>query len=245
MKKMLIFLASILLAYDAKVLPFDEFDIKASVSGEVIFADKNFEAENVNNKTIVKLDDYQEKVNKTNLKTQIKLLKNEIKKTKEALKRKEKTYLKYKDLKTKSQIEKDLKFYDYINTYNQLINLKLSLSSDMANLKKTEDLINKKNIKANGYVYEIYVNRGDYLTPGRLVAKVYDTSREKLYIYVPVDKINSIKTKRIYINNKLSSFKITKIWHVPDEKFVTSYKVELVGKGLKFGDIVDVEFKKE
>ena len=62
-------------------------------------------------------------------------------------------------------------------------------------------------------------------------------------IYVPIDEIDKIKNKYIYINGKKSEFKIYKIWNVPDTQYVTSYKVELVGNGLKFGDIVKVEFK--
>jgi len=74
------------------------------------------------------------------------------------------------------------------------------------------------------------------------VARGYDISKQKLYIYVPIDKIDSIKNKKVYINKKRSNFKIYKIWKIPDDKYITSYKVELIGKGLKFGDIVNVSF---
>lgn len=245
MKKLVILIASILFAYNAKVLPFDEYDIKAAVSGKVIFAKKNLEAKNLKNKIIVKLDDYQQKVDINNTLFQIAILKQEIVNQKKVVQRKKKIFLKYKDLKTKSQVEKDLKFYDYMVSYNQLLNLKQQLGNLKDNLKKLKDIVNKKNIKVNGYLYKIYLNKDDYVTPGRLIAKVYDISKQKLYVYVPIDKVNEIKNKRIYINGKLSNFKITKIWKVPDETYITSYKIELVGNGLKFGDIVDVEFKKE
>lgn len=245
MKKIIIFMACWLFAYDAKVLPFDEYDVKSAVSGKVVYANKNLEAKNLKNKTVVKLDDYQENVDINNTKIQIDILKQEIKNQKAIVKRKKETYLKYKNLKTKSKLEKDLKFYDYMASYNQLLNLTAQLSNLKNNLKKLKDIVNKKNIKISGYLYKLYIDKDDYATPGRLIAKVYDISKQKLYIYVPIDKINSIKNKKIYINSKLSKFKITKIWKVPDEQYVTSYKVELVGNGLKFGDIVDVEFKKE
>ena len=245
MKKILLFLASLLLAYDARVLPFDEYDIKSAVSGKVVFANKNLEAKNIKNEIIVKLDDFNEKVNINNTLIQIKIIKREIENQEQILKRKQKTYLKYKNLKTKSKLEKDLKFYDYINAFNKLLSLKSNIENLKSNLKKLKDLINKKNIVANGYIYKIYVDKGDYVTPGRLIAKVYDVSKQKLYIYVPIDKINQIKNKKIYINDKLSNFKIYKIWKIPDETYITSYKVELIGNGLKFGDIVNVKFKKE
>ncbi|GAX87943.1 conserved hypothetical protein [Lebetimonas natsushimae] len=245
MKKIIIFISALLFAYDAKVVPFDEYDVKAAVSGKVIYANKNLEAKTLKNRTIVKLDDYQEKADINNTITQIDFLKQEILNQEKTVKRKKETYLKYKNLKTKSQIEKDLKFYDYMNSYNQLLNLKQQLSNSISSLKKLKDIVNKKNIKISGYLYKIYINKGDYATPGRLIAKVYDVSKQKLYVYVPIDKIETIKNKKIYINNKLSNFKISKIWKISDEQYITSYKVELTGNGLKFGDIVDVEFKKE
>jgi hypothetical protein len=197
MKKLVILIASILFAYNAKVLPFDEYDIKAAVSGKVIFAKKNLEAKNLKNKIIVKLDDYQQKVDINNTLFQIAILKQEIVNQKKVVQRKKKTFLKYKDLKTKSQVEKDLKFYDYMVSYNQLLNLKQQLGNLKDNLKKLKDIVNKKNIKVNGYLYKIYLNKDDYVTPGRLIAKVYDISKQKLYVYVPIDKVNEIKNKRI------------------------------------------------
>ena len=113
------------------------------------------------------------------------------------------------------------------------------------NLAKTKDLINKKNIRFSGYLYEIFVEKGDYVNIGRDIALGYDLSKEKIDIFVPIDKIDTIKNKKIYINGKKSNFKISKIYKVTDTKYITSYKVELVGNGLKFGDIVKVEFKTE
>jgi hypothetical protein len=243
MKKFIIFLAVILFSYDAKVLPFDEFDIKSAVSGKIIYANKDLEAKNLKNDVIIKIDSFSQKVDINNTLSQISILKQEIKNQKEIVKRKKETYLKYKNLKTKSQLEKDLKFYDYMASFNQLLNLKNTLFNLQNNLKKLKDIVNKKIVKANGYLYKIYVNKNDYAVPGKLLAKVYDISKEKLYVYILIDEINNIQNKSIYINGKKSNFKITKIYRVPDENYITSYKVELVGNGLKIGDIVKVEFR--
>jgi multidrug resistance efflux pump len=243
MKKFIIFLAVILFSYDAKVMPFDEFDIKSDVSGKIIYANKDLEAKNLKNEIIIKIDSFSQRVDINNTLSQISILKQEIKNQKEIVKRKKATYLKYKNLKTKSQLEKDLKFYDYIASFNQLLNLKKTLFNLQNSLKKLKDIVNRKIVKVNGYLYQIYVNKGDYATPGRLLAKVYDVSKEKLYVYVPIDEIKNIQNKSIYINGKKSNFKITKIYKIPDESYITSYKVELLGNGLKIGDIVKVEFR--
>ena len=126
---------------------------------------------------------------------------------------------------------------------NQLINLKSQYNNTLANIKKIEDIISKKSIKANGYVFKICVKKDDYVNLGSLIANVYDVSKQKLTIYIPIEEIENIKNKKIYINGKKSNFTIYKIWDVTDDKFITSYKVELVGSGLKFGEIVDIELK--
>jgi TolA-binding protein len=244
MKKLIfLFTAVFVFAYEAKVEPFDIYKIKSSVAGEVVLSAKSTEAKNLKNSTIVKIDDTQNLIDLKNLQEQVKILKEEIQNQKEILKRKKSVYEKYKNLKTKSQLEKDLKFYDYINAQNQLLNLNSQLNADIAGIEKLKDTINKKNVKADGYVYKIYVNRGDYVAPGMLIADIYDVSKQKLTIYVPVNEAEDLKNKKVYINSKPGKFKIYKIWSVPDTQYVTSFKVELVGNGLKFGNIVNVELK--
>jgi len=244
MKKLIFLMVTVFLfAYEAKVEPFEVYKIKSSVAGEVVQSNKNLEATKVKNALIVKIDDKQNIIDLKNMQAQVKILNEEIINERAIVKRKKRVYEKYKTLKTKSQTEKDLKFYDYMGALNQLLNLQSQFNNTLANIEKLKDTINKKNIKASGYVYKIYVNRGDYVAPGILIADVYDISKQKLTIYVPINEINSIKNKKVYINGKLGDFKISKIWNVPDTQYVTSYKVELIGKGLKFGDIVKVEFK--
>ena len=245
MKYLIIFVTVFLFAYEAKVEPFETYHIKAAVNGQVVLSKKNLEAKNLNNKLIVKIDDNVEVNELKNIQNQINILKEEIKNQEEIVKKKKWLYNRYKNLKSKSLEQKDLKFFDYVAAKNQLLNLKSQLSSLYTNLAKTQDLIDKKNIKFTGYLYEIFVEKGDYVNVGRDIALGYDLSKEKIDIYVPIDKIDTIKNKKVYINGKKSNFKISKIYKVTDTKYITSYKVELVGNGLKFGDIVKVEFKTE
>jgi len=243
MKKLILFLAVCLFGYEAKVEPFETYIIKASVGGEVIQTYKNLEAKNLKNALIVKLDDKVQKADLKNIKNQIDILKKEIKNQQEIVKRKKSIYLKYQKLSSKSVEQKDIKFYDYIASFNQLLNLKSNLSSLNDQIVKIKDLIDKKNIKFSGYLYEITVSKNDYVSPGREIGLGYDVSKEKIDIFVPIDEIDSIKNKIVYINGKKSDFKIYKIWNMTDTKYITSYKVELVGKGLKLGNIVKIEFK--
>jgi hypothetical protein len=229
--------------YDAKVLPFDSYTIKSSVAGSVIYANKNLEGKNVKNALVVKIDDFNDKSDLQNIRNQINILKEEIQNQKQIVKRKYDTYLRYEKLKTKSKQEKDLKFYDYIASKNQLLSLKSQLSNLIDNENKLLDNIRKKNIKVSGYVYKILVDKGSYVAPGTPIVEIDDISKEKLYIYVPIGKTESLKNKTVYINGKKSDFRIVKIWKVSDSEYITSYKVELVGNGLKIGDIVKVKLK--
>jgi hypothetical protein len=225
------------------VLPFDSYVVKASVSGKVIFADKNDEGEIVNDKTIVKIDDFKDKADLNNLNSQIAILKKEIKNQKKIVNRKYETYLKYEKLSSKSQQEKDMKFYNYTASYNQLLGLESQLSNLIANKKKLLYEINQKNVKVKGFVNKILVDKDDYVMPGTPLAEMDDISKEKIYVYVPIGKATNLKNKKVFINGKKSDFKIVKVWKVPDDRYITSYKVEIVGKGLKIGNIVKVTFK--
>ena len=245
MKKIisLIVVTIFLFGYKSKVEPFEIYNIKAVVNGKVVMVNKDLEATSVKDKLIVKIDDTDNKIDLENLQRQLELLKEQINNQKLIVKRKEDIYKRYEKLKTRSQTEKDSKFFDYISSLNQLINLKSQYSNTLANIKKIKDIISKKSIRANGYLFKIYVKKDDYVNLGSLIANVYDISKQKLTIYIPINQIKNIKNKKIYINTKESNFKIYKIWNVTDDKFVTSYKVELIGNGLKFGEIVDIELK--
>ena len=245
MKKIIMLIIGViyLFGYKAKVEPFEVYNIKAVVNGRVVIANKDLEATNIKNKLIVKIDDTNNKIDLENLQNQLELLKKQINNQQIVVKRKKDIYERYKKLKTRSQTEKDLKFFDYISSLNQLISLKSQYNNTLANINKIKDTINKKRIKANGYVFKIHVKKDDYVNPGSLTANIYNISKQKLTIYVPIEEIENIKDKKVYINGKKSNFKIYKVWDVPDDKFVTSYKVELIGNGLKFGEIVNIELK--
>ena len=238
----LILFVGVLFAYEAQVQPFEKYNITSSVAGKVIESKKEKEA-NIYNGVIVKIDQVQDLIDLKNINSQIELTKKEIDNQKKVVKRKFDIYKKYESLKTKSEEAKNLKFYDYIAAKNQLISLNSKLNDLISKRDKLKDTIDKKNIKVSGYIEAVLVKKGEYVAPGKIIAVVDDISKQKLTIYVPINEIENIKNKKIYINGKIGSFKIYKIWKVPDSKYITSYKVELVGKGLKIGEIVKIELK--
>ena len=234
--------SSLVFGYYAKVEPLNIYNIKSDISGKIVEVNKSCEARSCQN-IVIKVDDYQDRINLQNLKTQLKNFKKILKSQIQILNKKKKIYEVYKKLNSKSQLDKDMKFYDYQNSLIAVAQTKNTISNIKAQLLNLEDVVKKKNISFSHYIYKIDVNKGDYIVPGSLLATTMDINKVKLDIYVPINKISTIKNKKIYINGKISDFKIDKIYKVADEKFVTSYKVEIVGKYPTISDIVKVEFK--
>jgi len=238
---LLLFVTS-LFSYYAKVEPYRVYNVKADISGKVVEVNRSCEARSCSG-VVIKVDDYQNRVDLHNLEIQLKNLKTILASQKEIVARKKESYKIFKQLKTKSTEDKNLKFYDYQNSLIAMKQSENSIANLEAQIKKLKDIISKKSIRLNGYIYKLGVEEGDYLNPSSLLAVVMDIKRVKLTIYVPIKKIESIKGKKIYINGKESNFVIDKIYKVADEKFITSYKVELVGNYPTLSDIVKVEFK--
>ena len=68
MKKLIFLIATFLIAYEAKVEPFDVYNIKSYVNGAVVKVYKNLETKNINNDIIVKIDNKQNLIDLKSLK---------------------------------------------------------------------------------------------------------------------------------------------------------------------------------
>ena len=233
---------SLLFGYYGKVEPYQTYIIKSDITGKVVEVNKTAEG-HIYKGVVIKIDDYKDKIDLENLKTQLKnfqlILQSQIK----IAQKKQKTYEIYKKLKTKSQFDKDLKFYDYQNSLIALNQTKNTIANLKAQIAKLQDTISKKTIRLSHYIYKINVNKGDFVNLALPLATTMDISKVKIDLFIPIDKIDSIQNKNIYINGKLSDFKIDKIYKVADSQYITSYKVEIVGKYPTISDIVKVEFK--
>jgi len=234
--------SNLLFGYYGKVEPYQTYNIKSDVSGKVVDVNKSVEGKNFDG-IVIKIDDYQNRVDLQNLETQLQNLEIIKLSQEEILKRKKRNYEIYKTLKTKSQFDKDNKFFDYQNSLIVLNQTKNNISNLKTQILKLKDTINKKTISFRNYIYQIKVNKGDFVNFATPLATIMDIKKVKIEIFIPIDKIDTIKNKKIYINDKLSNFKISKIYKIADEKYITSYKVEIIGKYPKISDIVKVEFK--
>ncbi len=244
----------------AKVEAFESITLKSAVSAQVTEAKLKLEGTNVLSRTIIQLDDKLDKIKLASSKSSLKLINSMIKinnnilsSLASSLERQKGYYNRISSIGSASKTQKDNAFYGYTNAKTQYFSTKekidslkkqrLDLNYEIARLK---DSISKKSIKLNNkFLYKLLVNRGDFVNMGTPLAQIKDLSSAKLVLFLEDEELGSIKDKTIYIDDKPSDYKVSKVWKVADEKFISSYRAEIVIKNPKesFSKLLKVEFK--
>jgi multidrug resistance efflux pump len=244
----------------AKVEPYDTITLKSAVSGLVVDAKLDAEGRVVDNTKVIHIDDKLDIINLSQTKESIKLIQNmidinnEIKSTlAKSVSRQRGYYERISKLSTVSKTQKDNAYIAYSSAKTQYLNITekiLSLKKQLLDLKylqsKLQDSIEKKSITLHHqYLYKLLVKKGNFVTPATPLAIVDDISKAKLILYMDSDELEGIENKAIYIDDNKTEYKINKIWKVSDEKFVSSYKVEIDIKAPKdrFSKLLKVEFR--
>ena len=196
--------------------------------------DVDLEAEGslVNQKRVIYLDDRLDKIN-------LKRSNENFLIFQETLKRKEAYFQRIDKLKTVSTAQKDDAFYSFASAKTQYLDMQYQIA-------QLEDSIEKKSIVLDHmYLYEIMVRKGDYVTPGSSLARVVDTNRAKLVLFLEPSELKQIEKKAVYLNDKKTEYKVEKVWKVADEKFISSYRAEIYipAPEMSFSELVKVELK--
>ena len=247
-------------SYYAKVEPIEIFSIKSSINAKVVSVKRELEGKYATGEVIIQLDDsvnrFDLKISKQKmnlLNTNIKLSNESLENLKTSLDIQENYYEKIKNLKTKSQFEKDAKLLELINLKNSYIQSKINLQNlksqkvDLSlKIKTLQDIIEKKNIKPKQgvYIYKIYPNIGDFANIGSKLMEIYDLSYAKLTIFLSDEDLINIDKKRIFIDQKPTDYKIDKLWKVTDTQNISAYKAEIIiKKPDRFSKLVKIELK--
>ena len=215
----------------AKLEPLETYNVKASVSGQVVFVNNKVEGLTSSNSVIVELDSVVDK-------TDLKQTKAKLKTLEEIVKIEQNTLKKFNKIRSKSQLDKDNQKIKVLNLENQL--------SDLVTKKVTlEDKISKKLLKEKtNYISNIEVKVGDYVNPGSLLYTASDLTKAKLEIFIPIKDSTKYNSKKIYIDGKLTEYKISKLYKVAHSKHISSYKCEIIVDAPKvFSKLVKIEFK--
>ena len=263
MKYLILLLSPILIfakVHYAKVEPYESITLKSAVSAQVVNTKIELEGREVKSNTIIQLDDKLDKIKLKSdrealklINSMIKINQNNLSSLGESKSRQKIYYNRISNISTASMTQKDKAFYSYISAKTQYFSTKEKIDSlkkqklDLIyNIERLKDSIAKKSIKLqNRFLYKLLVNRGDFVNMGVPLAQIKDLTKAKLVIFLEADEIKDIKSKTIYIDDKATKYKISKIWSVADEKFISSYRTEIVvdNPEVSFSKLLKVEFR--
>ncbi len=227
----------------ARFEPIERSTLKAAASGEVMEANRSLEGTLVQDGVIVRIDDRLDRQDLERSRKSLELVSRTLEITREMLpgleesaKRQEGNYQRMKRLSTASVAQKDQAFYAMVSARNQYLSTlekENSLQQQLLDLKQKiatlEDRIAKKNLRVRGrYLYKLMVRQGEYANPGTPLAVVDDLSRGKLVIYLSPEEIEALKRGKIWIDGKETDLRPSKIWKLSDEKYISSYRTEIV-----------------
>ena len=263
MKALLLLLTPLFLfskVHYAKVEPYQTFTLKSAVSAQVTNAKVELEGKKVSSSTIIKLDDKLDVSKLASSRSSIKLIGKMIETNKlifqalnESVERQEQYYNRISNMVSASKTQRDNAFYSYTTSKTQSLSTKEKIDSlrkqklDLEyEVMRLKDSISKKRVKVkNKFLHKLLVNVGDYVNMGTPLAELKDLSSGKLILFLEVNELKGIKKKKIYIDAKATNYKISKIWSVTDEKYISSYRTEILIKNPKnnFSKLLKVEFK--
>ncbi len=247
--------------YYAKVEPVEIRDISSSVSGLVVSADEKNLGKKLSEKPYIKIDSHVDEEELKYIDDKLKYLKNTIKANEKILQnlenslvKKRENYESVKVLKTKSKVEKDREFHDLINSENQLLNTKKEIQNlrvQITDLKLRKTVLKRsiedKNLKAEGFVlYELSVKPGQVVNSSTPLAKVADVSEAKLTVYLDRDDLLDAKKKVIYLDDKKTNYKISRVVNIADSTNISRYMAQIIIDTPKvFSQLVKVELRDE
>lgn len=217
--------------YYAKLEPIESFKIKAAVAGKITFVNRDIEGKKANNSLVVKIDSTINQIDLEQSKKKLRFLNEMIRIEKN-------NYKRLMKVSSKSAFEKDLQKLKYLNLESSKVDLLIKIET-LKDIIKNKNLIEKSN-----YIFNIFVNKADYVNPGVLLYEAKDLTKGKLEFFVPISTIKEIENKIIYLDGKRSNIKIDKIFKVADSTHISSYKIRLILENIKtFSRLVKIEFK--
>jgi multidrug resistance efflux pump len=265
MKIFLLLLAPLLVfskVHYAKVEPYESVMLKSAVSGLVVDVDLDAEGTLVNGKRVIHIDDALDKTNLEDTKKSIQLLEqmlginNEIASSlAETVKRQQGYFKRISKLSTASKTQKDNAYSAFTSAKTQYLTTKekiVSFEKQILDMKykasQLEDTLVKKSIiPQNKYLYKLAVRKGDFVAPGSALAELQDASRAKLVLFLEPEELKGIENKVVYLNGERTAYKVSKVWRVADEKFISSYRAEIYIPAPKgsFSRLIKVEIHDE
>ena len=245
--------------YYSKAEPYRLYTLQSNVSGLVVESNEDLEGKTLSSKAFIIIDDELDqkelsllKQKKINLEKSLELNEKMAKNLSVMIEKKNQNYERIKDLPIKSSVEKDKEFFDLSSTQNQQLStlekletISSQLSDTQLRLVQLRRAIKDKHISAKGMVlYKLHVKKGQVVAKGMSMAEVADISKAKLTIFLNADELETVKKKKIYLNDLETEYAIDKIWPLSDAEHISSYKTEILIKApQQFSTLYKIEFK--
>lgn len=247
--------------YYAKVEPYEIRDISSNVSGLVVHADESLVGTKLTEKPYIGIDFELDRKELATVREKIMYLKSVIEINEavlvnmdESLEKKRENYKKIEPLKFKSAVDKDREFYDlissenlYLSTRKEIQNLKIQITDLKLREAQLQRSIDDKNLTAKNFVlYEMLVQPGQVVGMATPLAKIADTSKAKLTIYLDEADVIGAQKKVVYIDAEKSRYKISRLLRIADGKNISKYMAQIITDAPElFSKLVKVELKDE
>ena len=149
-------------------------------------------------------------------------------------------------------MEKDREFYDLVSTENSYLATQKeinSLKTQIAdlNLRKVQLIrsISDKNLSHKGFIlYSIDVKVGQVVGMSTPLARIADTSRAKLTIFLDETDVIDAKNKVVYIDGEKTDYKISRVLNIADSKNISKYMAQIIIKSPKiFSKLAKIELE--
>lgn len=257
----LLFSSSFAKVYYAKVEPYELRNISSNVSGLVTYVNEDLIGSKLSSEAYIRIDAELDLKELTYIDEKLEYLRNTVKVNEEVLKnlsssleKKKENYEKVVALKFKSSVEKDKEYYDLVTNQNlnlstqkEIQNLKVQITDLKLRQAQLQRSVKDKNLVAKGFIlYEILVRPGQVVGVSTPLAKVADTSRAKLTIFLDEADVRNAKKSILYIDGKKTPYKISRILNIADSKNISKYMAQIIIPSPKlFSKLVKVELVKE
>lgn len=247
--------------YYAKVEPYEVRAISSNVSGLVIKASEELVGTVLTSNPYIQIDSEVDTKELKYMEEKLEYMSvmvsdNEIVLDNLAknLDKKRNNYKRVETLKFKSSVEKDREYSDliasenlYLNTNKEIQNLKIQINDARLRKIQLERSIEDKKLNAKGFVlYEILVKPGQVVGIATPLAKIADTSKAKLTIFLDTEDLSGAKSKAVYIDDEKTAYKISRVLNIADSINISKYMAQIVIESPKiFSKLVKVELKDE
>ena len=247
--------------YYAKVEPYELREISSNVAGKVLFIDEESIGKKLTDKPYIMIDAELDQKELFFVDQKLVLLENMVQRNESVLKnlaqsleKKRENYKRIEHLKIKASVEKDKEFHElvtsenlFLNTQKENENLKIQIADLKLRKAQLQKSIQDKNLNAQDFIlYSIDVKVGQVVTVATPLAKIANTSRAKLTLFLDDEDVANAQHKSVFIDGVKTDYKISRLLKIADSINISKYMAQIIIDSPEiFSKLVKVELRDE